>query len=115
MHPRKRQVPGGWPETSGATHGRLALLVVTRGASPSRADGYAGVDENERHFEVCGCVVPADCGGVGGWRVGVRGDRLAPPAAPAAPAHHHLATAAVDHAAAGDDDHDHDHDDDPDA
>src|SRR6478609_3616808 len=85
MHPRKTQVPRRWPETSGATHARLALLVVTRGASPSRADGHAGVDENERHFEVCGCVVPADCGGFGADHVGIRGDRLGPPAPPPPP------------------------------
>ena len=99
------------PRRPGRTHARLALLVVTRGASPSRADGHAGVDENERLFGVCGCVVPAVCSGFGADHLGVRRDRLGPAAAPAAPAHHHPVTAADHLAAAGDDDLHHDHDD----
>ena len=80
--------------------------AVTRGASPSRADGHAGVDENERLFAVRGRVVPAVCSGFGVDRFGIGRHRHA--AAPAAPAHHDPVTAADDLTAAGDDDHDHD-------
>src|SRR3954451_6149476 len=62
-----------------------------------------GEIENERLFGVCGRVVPAVGGGFGVEHLGVRGHRVAAPAASAAPDHQRSPTTNDDHATANDD------------